>query len=107
MATNAVDHAKDEAKAAAQSMADSASKLSAEAQRSFSEAAKKFEKVVAEGLEQIRAQSRTYADNAGEHIDDAQRYVVERVKERPLVATGAALGVGLLIGLLLASGRTN
>ena len=71
------------------------------------EAAKKFEKVVAEGLEQIRAQSRTYADNAGEHIDDAQRYVVERVKERPLVATGAALGVGLLIGLLLASGRKN
>ena len=31
MATNAVDHAKDEAKAAAQSMAESASKLSAEA----------------------------------------------------------------------------
>ena len=105
MATNAVDHAKDEAKAAAQSMADSASKLSAEAQRSFSEAAKKFEKVVAEGLEQIRAQSRTYADNAGEHIDDAQRYVVERVQERPLQSTAIALGVGLVLGMLLAGRR--
>ena len=99
MATNAVDNAKDEAKATASALAESASKLSAEAQRSFGEAAKKFEKVVSEGLEQIRAQSRTYAD--------AQRYVVERVKERPLVATGAALGVGLLIGLLLASGRKD
>lgn len=107
MATNAVDHAKDEAKAAAQAVADSASKLSAEAQRSFGEAAKKFEKVVAEGLEQIRAQSRTYADNAGEHMEEAQRYVVERVKERPLIATGAALGVGLLIGLMLSSGRKH
>lgn len=107
MASNTVDHAKDEAKATAQAVADSASRLSAEAQRTFGEAAKRFEKIVAEGLEQIRAQSRTYADDAGEHFDEAQRYVVERVKERPLVATGAALGVGLLIGLLLASGRKN
>lgn len=87
------------------SVTESASKLSAEAQKSFNEAAKKIEKAVADGLEQIRAQSRTYADNAGQHLDEAQRYVVERVKEKPLVAAGAALGVGVLIGLLLASGR--
>lgn len=105
MATNAIDRAADEARAATNAVADSASKLSAEAQRSFNDAAKRFEKVVAEGLEQVRAQSRTYADNAGQHIDEAQRYVVERVKERPLIAAGAALGAGLLIGLLLASGR--
>lgn len=107
MANPVVENAKDEAKATASALADSASKLSAEAQRSFSDAAKKFEKVVSEGMEQIRAQSRTYADTAGEQFDDAQRYVVERVKERPLVATGAALGVGLLVGLLLASGRKD
>ena len=71
------------------------------------DAAKRFEKVVSEGLDQIRAQSRTYADNAGEHLDEAQRYVVERVKEKPLVAAGAALGVGLLVGILLASGRNR
>lgn len=89
------------------SVTESASKLSAEAQKSFNEAAKKIEKAVADGLEQIRAQSRTYADNAGQHLDEAQRYVVERVKEKPLVAAGAALGVGVLIGLLLASGRNR
>lgn len=102
------DYTTDDTKTAggsANSVSESASKLSAEAQRSFNEAAKRIEKVVAEGVEQIRAQSRTYADNAGQHIDEAQRYVVERVKEKPLVAAGTALGVGVLIGLLLASGR--
>lgn len=96
-----------DAKTAANSVSESATKLSAEAQRSFNDAAKRLEKIVTEGLEQLRAQSRTYADNAGEHLDDAQRYVVERVKEKPLIATGAALGVGVLIGLLLASGRSR
>ena len=105
MGTNAIDHATDEARAATHSVTESAAKLTAEAQRSFNDAAKRFERVVTEGLEQVRAQSRTYADNAGQHIDEAQRYVVERVKERPLIAAGAALGAGLLIGLLLASGR--
>ena len=42
-------------------------------------------------------------DNAGEHFDEAQRYVVARVRERPLTATLAGLGVGLLLGLLLAN----
>lgn len=74
-------------------------------ERSFSEAARKFEKTVQDSLEQLRAQSRTYADTAGQQIDEAQRYVVERVRERPLAATGAAVGIGVLIGLLLAGGR--
>ena len=89
------------------SVSESASKLSAEAQKSFADASKKIEKAVADGLEQIRAQSRTYADNAGQHLDEAQRYVVEQVKEKPLIAAGAALGVGVLIGLLLAGGRNR
>jgi ElaB/YqjD/DUF883 family membrane-anchored ribosome-binding protein len=29
--------------------------------------------------------------------------MTERVRERPLAATGAALGIGVLIGLLLAA----
>ncbi len=106
MAANAADLA-EETKAAARAAADAAVKLTAEAQKSFAEAARKFESVVQEGVEQMRAQSRTYADNAGEHIDEAQRYVTERVRERPLAATGAAIGVGVLIGLLLAAGRRN
>lgn len=101
--SNAVDYSAEDQKIAA----DSANKLAAEAQRTFSEAAKRFEAIVKEGMEQLRTQSRTYADTAGQQIDEAQRYVVERVKERPLAATGAALGVGVLVGLLLSAGRRN
>ncbi|WP_374574026.1 hypothetical protein [Phenylobacterium sp.] len=95
----------EDAKAAATAAANGATALSAEAQRSFQEAAKRFEKAVHEGVEQIRAQSRAYADTAGQQLEEAQRYVSERVKERPLTATVAALGVGVLVGLVLAGGR--
>jgi len=100
----AVDFA-DETKSAATNASETATRLSAEAQRTFAEARGRIEQVVQEGLEQLRAQSRAYADTAGQQIDEAQRYVTERVKERPLAATGAALGVGVLIGLLLSAGR--
>lgn len=105
MPANSVDYA-DETKAAVNSATENAAKLSAEAQRSFAEAAKRIERVVAEGMEQLRAQTRAYTDTAGEQIDQAQQYVTERVRERPLAATGAALGVGVLIGLLLAAAAT-
>lgn len=101
MPANGSDYAADEIK----SGANATSALSAEAQRNFADAAKRIEKAVQEGVEQLRAQSRAYADTAGQQLDEAQRYMVERVKERPLAATGAAIGVGVLIGLLLAGGR--
>lgn len=77
------------------------------AKASLAEAAKRVEKSVAEGLDTLRAQSRTYTDTAGQQLDDAQRYVTERVRERPLTATLAGLGVGVLIGLLIAGNRSN
>jgi ElaB/YqjD/DUF883 family membrane-anchored ribosome-binding protein len=82
-----------------------ANKLIADAQRTFGETARRLEKTLQESLEQLRAQSRVYADAAGEHLDEGARYVSEKVRERPLAAAGAALGVGVLIGLLLSSGR--
>ncbi|MDP3174651.1 hypothetical protein [Phenylobacterium sp.] len=106
MSASPVDFAED-AKAAARNASDTASALAADAQRSIAEASKRFERVVQEGVEQLRAQSRAYADTAGQQLDEAQRYVVERVKERPLAATGAALGIGVLVGLLLAAGRNR
>jgi ElaB/YqjD/DUF883 family membrane-anchored ribosome-binding protein len=54
-------------------------------------------------VETLRTQTRVYTDNAGQQVDEAQRYVLERVKERPLTATLTGLGVGLLLGLLLSS----
>jgi ElaB/YqjD/DUF883 family membrane-anchored ribosome-binding protein len=107
MPANAVDTATKDAKTAATSVAEAASEIASQAERTFADAAKRFEKIVSEGVEQIRAQSRTYADTTVEHLDEAQRYVVERVREKPLMAAGTALGVGLLIGLLLASGRNR
>lgn len=101
MPANAADTAEQTKSAAT----DAANKLIADAQRTFGDTAKRLEKSLQEGIEQLRAQSRVYADNAGEHIDEAQRYATERIRERPLAATGAALGIGVLIGLLLSSGR--
>ena len=105
MTANSVDLAAEDAKSAIGSATDKATKLSSEAQRSFVDAARRIESAVQEGIEQLRAQSRTYADSAGQQIDQASHYMTERVKERPLAATGAALGVGVLIGLLLSSSR--
>ncbi len=107
MPANSVDYAADESKAAAKNASDAAVKWSSDAQRSFAEAARRIEKAVSEGIEQLRAQSRAYADTAGQGLDQAQQYMTERVRERPLAATGAALGIGVLIGLLLASASSS
>ena len=42
---------------------------------------------------------------AGEQFDTAKLYMVERVQERPMTATLAALGAGFVLGLLFAGGR--
>lgn len=89
--------------AAADAANDTAAKLTAEAQRVFAEAASRVEVAVQEGLQQLRAQSRVYADIAGEQLDEASRIASEQIRARPLATAGAALGVGVLIGLLLAS----
>ena len=107
MPANAADKAASEAKAAATSVAEAATQIAAQAEKSFSEAAKRFEKVVSEGVEQIRAQSAAYTDTASQQLDEAGRYASEKIREKPLVAAGAALGVGLLVGLLLAGGRNR
>ena len=37
----------------------------------------------------------------------AERYLVDRVQKQPLTTTFAALGVGVLVGLILAGGRSR
>ncbi len=84
---------------------ETAKKIAADAQKAITEATKRIEASVQQGLEQLRAQSRVYADVAGEQFDEATRVASEQIRARPLAATGAALGVGVLIGMLLASRR--
>ena len=58
-----------------------------------------------DGVEHLRGQARDAADQAGEQFDTAKLYMVERVQERPMTATLAALGAGFVLGLLFAGGR--
>lgn len=101
MPANAADIADE----AVKNGASTGSRVTAEAQRTFADARARIEQAVQDGLERLRTQSRVYADTAGEQMDQAQQYVTERVRERPLAAIGAALGVGVLVGLLLSAGR--
>ncbi len=79
-----------------------AADAAAESERTLTELARKVEKSIQEGLAELRVRSRDYADVAGEQFDTAQRYVADRVQERPMTATLTALGVGVLVGVLLA-----
>lgn len=85
--------------------ADQAEKTLKEAEKSLRELVERAERALREGLETLKAQSHSYADTAGESLDTAQRYVIDRVQERPLTSTFAALGLGVLIGFVLSSGR--
>ena len=102
MSAKATDLTSEDVSAAAN---DPAAVIGADAQQAIAEAVRRIEASVAQGLEQLRAQSRVYADVASEQIDEASRVAAEQIRARPLAATGAALGVGVLIGLLLAARR--
>jgi ElaB/YqjD/DUF883 family membrane-anchored ribosome-binding protein len=93
------------ANSVASETADKADKTILEAEKNVHELAKHAEKVVNEGLEKLRVQSRAYAEEAERTLETAQKYVTERVHERPLTTTLAALGVGMLLGLVLGGRR--
>ena len=75
----------------------------AAAEKAISEAARSAERTLKDGLEGVSARAHDYGEEAGDNFEDAQAYVLERVKERPVTATLTGLGLGLLIGLLIAS----
>ena len=76
----------------------------AAAQGAMSDMTRRIERIVQDGIETLRGQSRVYVDAAGQQLGAAQQYVTERVKERPVAATMAGLGVGVLVGMLIAGG---
>ena len=95
----------------------------ASAQAKFSETAKTLkenEKIIAaqarladtakaagaqlkEHAETLRSQTKSYRETAGKQASDAQRVLVEKIKERPVTAAFAGLGIGLLLGMLLSN----
>lgn len=98
-----VGHAKSDLRSAAKHAERSFIDAADQARERLTDAAHRTEAAVREGMETLRAQSRAYTDTATTQFDEAQRYVVEKVKERPVTATLAGIGVGVLIGLLLSS----
>jgi ElaB/YqjD/DUF883 family membrane-anchored ribosome-binding protein len=76
-----------------------------EEDRRMKEFALKAEQAVRERAEELRERARGYYDEAHDRFDTAQRYLVERVQEKPVVATLAAVGVGVVLGMLIAGGR--
>lgn len=57
--------------------------------------------------ETLKTRAEPYVSDAGERLAVAERYIVERVQKQPLTTTLAVLGVGVLLGLVLASGRSS
>ncbi len=77
--------------------------FAADAQHVAREAWAAAERLLLDGIQTIRAQAKAYSDDPARTVDKAQRFVVERVRERPVTAALAGLGVGFLLGLLLSS----
>jgi ElaB/YqjD/DUF883 family membrane-anchored ribosome-binding protein len=74
-------------------------------ERRIRELARRAEEAVRERAQQFRERASDYYDDASEQFETAQRYLTERVQERPLAITLAALGVGFVLGVVLAGGR--
>jgi len=91
-----------DATATAEAVTKIAADVASRTEQSLAELAKRAEQAIKEGLAELKDRSSDYADVAGEHFDTAQQYVADRVQERPITATLAALGVGVLVGFLLA-----
>ncbi len=65
----------------------------------------RVEAMFREGVKALGAQSKPLIDNAEDQLEAAQKAVSDQVRNRPLTATAMALGVGVVIGLLISSGR--
>ncbi len=97
---------KDDVKLGAREEAANLKAKAAEAKAAARVKAEELKGKASEYYATARERGRDYYDEASERFDDAQRYVTERVQERPLQSTAIALGVGVVIGLLLAGRRS-
>jgi ElaB/YqjD/DUF883 family membrane-anchored ribosome-binding protein len=97
---NGADRAAD-----AHRLADEAVRLASQAREALPELRERAGKAAGKLRARSKVAAKEAADAAGEQLDTARMYVVERVQERPFTTTLAVLGAGVLIGLLFAGRR--
>ena len=76
----------------------------AETGRVITDLARRAQGAVHERLDGLGGPARDYIDDAGDRLEEAQRYLVDKINEKPVPAALTALGIGVVIGFLL-SGR--
>ncbi|MGE3301635.1 MAG: hypothetical protein AB7M12_00800 [Hyphomonadaceae bacterium] len=56
-------------------------------------------------VEESKVRLNTAIDETADRVDAAHMYLKEQARERPIAVTLAAVGAGLVIGMLLSGGR--
>ncbi len=77
----------------------------AETSRAINDLARRAGSAVQERFDDLGVNPREYTDYASQKVDSAQQYLTDRINERPVPAALAALGVGVVLGLLLSGSR--
>jgi ElaB/YqjD/DUF883 family membrane-anchored ribosome-binding protein len=74
-------------------------------QTKLTDLAQRAELAARERIEELRERARTYYDDGRVRVDDASRFIIEQVNEKPLKSAAVAVGAGVILGLLLAGRR--
>lgn len=67
--------------------------------------AHKAEQAARESAEELRRQAQEYYEEGRVRFEEAQKILVERVKEKPVESALITFGVGVVVGLILGGGR--
>ena len=79
----------------------------ADMQALMTEIGKRVDQSVKQALLTVKSQSKAYVAAAEGQLETAQHLVSEQVRAKPVTALAAALGAGVLVGLLLSAGRRH
>jgi ElaB/YqjD/DUF883 family membrane-anchored ribosome-binding protein len=79
----------------------------ADMQALMTEMGRRVDQSVKQALLTVQSQSKAYVTAAEGQLETAQQLVSEQVRAKPVTALAAALGAGVLVGLLLNAGRRH
>lgn len=74
-------------------------------EKSIREFATRAEQAARESAEELRRQAQEYYEEGRHRLEEAQKILVERVKEKPVESALVTFGIGVVVGLLLGGGR--